>query len=132
MKPSAHQDPTLIAHGRAVLDELSASCRSLVYATLVSDDGFEVVSLTEDGNGRMASMSSSMQAIAEAVTHELKIGPSEYVIIASKLGHVVQLRIPNQALVLSSLFGINETLGKALSASRQSAAQLASLITGRS
>ena len=119
-----HQDPKTVVHATAALSELSASCSSLVYATIVSEDGFSVAQLAVTDHDRMASMSSSMQAIADAVAHELHIGSSDYIVIASKLGNVLQLRVPMQSLVLSSLFGPSETLGKVLSASRQCVAQL--------
>ena len=116
---AAHKDPELIAHGHAALTHLKESCPSLVFASLVTDDGFEVASwpASHDG-GQLASMSSSVQALADAVGNELSVGDSDYVIIASRGGHTIQRRVPNHPLVLAALFDHAETLGKALSVSR--------------
>jgi predicted regulator of Ras-like GTPase activity (Roadblock/LC7/MglB family) len=130
MSEAAHRDPAIIAIGTRVLDEMNAASRSLVYAAVVTDDGFEVVSLAGSSpiSGRMASMASSMQALSDAVARELTMGASEYIIIATEKGFVIQLRIPGQTLVLSTKFTDGETLGKALSVSRQCAASMSSLL----
>jgi len=131
MSTALHKDPAVIEHGAALLAEMKDVCTSLVYAALLTDDGFEVVRLaksTADG-GRFASMASSMQALSDAVARELHIGSSQYTIIASESGHVVQLRVPEHPLVLSALFDDDETLGKALSISRQTAERMAAILT---
>jgi predicted regulator of Ras-like GTPase activity (Roadblock/LC7/MglB family) len=125
-----HKDPGLIAHGTAVLAGMRELCSSLVYAALVTDDGFEVIRLPEAADGgRFASMASSMQALGDAVARELQIGAGEFIIIASEHGHVVQLRVPGEPLVLSALFDNDETLGMALSISRQSAERLSTFVS---
>jgi len=132
MSVPAHKDQAIIDSAAMVLNEMRALCKSLVYAALLTDDGFEVVSLPSyqqtDGS-RMASMASSMQALSDAVARELKMGSSEYIIIATQTGYVLQLRVPSQTLVLSALFGDDETLGKALSISRLSAQKMSALMT---
>ena len=122
---AAHKDPALIAHGHAALTHLKDTCPSLVFASLVTDDGFEVASWPSsyDG-GQLASMSSSVQALADAVGNELAVGDSDYVIIASHGGHTIQRRVPHHPLVLAALFDHAETLGKALSVSRVTAERL--------
>ena len=130
MSVPAHKDQAIIDNAAMVLTEMRALCKSLVYAALLTDDGFEVVSLPNsrtDGS-RMASMASSMQALSDAVARELKMGTSEYIIIATQSGYVLQLRVPSQSLVLSALFGDDETLGKALSISRLSAQKMSVLM----
>jgi len=130
MSVPAHKDQAIIDNAAMVLTEMRALCKSLVYAALLTDDGFEVVSLPNsrtDGS-RMASMASSMQALSDAVARELKMGTSEYIIIATQSGYVLQLRVPTQSLVLSALFGDDETLGKALSISRLSAQKMSVLM----
>jgi len=131
MSIPAHKDQAIIDNAAMVLNEMRALCKSLVYAALLTDDGFEVVSLPSyqtDGS-RMASMASSMQALSDAVARELKMGSSEYIIIATQSGYVLQLRVPSQTLVLSALFGDDETLGKALSISRLSAQKMSALMS---
>jgi predicted regulator of Ras-like GTPase activity (Roadblock/LC7/MglB family) len=128
----AHKDPVVITHGTAALREMSELSASLRHATLLTDDGFEVVSIPRNKtDGRLASMASSIQALSEAVAGELDIGASQYVIIASETGHVIQLRIPGQQLVLAGLFDDDETLGKALSTSRLVAEKLAAALISR-
>jgi predicted regulator of Ras-like GTPase activity (Roadblock/LC7/MglB family) len=77
---------------------------------------------------RFAGMASSMQALGDAVTHELKIGDSEYIIIESGKGHVVQLRVPGQELVLSALFDNDATVGSALAIARSYAQKTSDLL----
>ena len=132
MSTALDKNAEVVEGGAALLSDMKDVCSSLVYAALLTDDGFEVVRLatlaaTSDG-GRFASMASSMQALSEAVARELHIGPSQYTIIASAHGHVVQLRVPGQPLVLSALFDDDETLGKALAVSRVTAEKVAAML----
>lgn len=121
-----HKDPHVIESCGLALKALNDDCRSLKLATIVSDDGFEAASLTPGmGNsGRLASMTSSLQALCDAVTSEMKLKPCEHIMIAAGDGHVVQLRIPDQPLVLCALFDSGETIGRALFAAKNSAATL--------
>jgi uncharacterized protein len=130
-KLPAHMDADVIAQGVLVLEEMNELCTSLVYAALLTDDGFEIAHLAGSRitDGRFAGMASSLQALSEAVARELHIGDSEYVIIAAKQGYVIQLRVPDQEIVLGALFDSDETLGKALSISRLSAEKMASSLT---
>lgn len=130
MTEALHKDAAAIERGGAILADMKTVTPSLVYAALLTDDGFEVVrlaSLTTDG-GRFASMASSMQALADAVAHELSLGASQYIIIASPHGYVVQLRVPGHPLVLSALFDDDETVGKALAVARSSAEKMSSFL----
>lgn len=139
MKPAGltaapHRNPVIRAAGNDVLSEMREVCTSLVYAALVTDDGFEVVRLSgaRMDSGRFASMASSMQALGDAVARELRMGESQYIIIASDNGHVIQLRVPEHSLVLSALFDDEETLGKALATSRSAATRLSSALLATS
>jgi predicted regulator of Ras-like GTPase activity (Roadblock/LC7/MglB family) len=126
----AHRNPAVQAAGHEALAEMRDLCTSLVYAAIVTDDGFDVVRLpgARMDSGRFASMSSSMQALGDAVARELRMGPSQYLIIGSENAHVVQLRVPDHPLVLSALFDDEETVGKALAISRTAAAKLTSTL----
>jgi len=130
MSTAMHHDPAAIEHGTAVLAEMKELCHSLVYAALLTDDGFEVVRLssTSTDGGRFASMASSMQALGDAVARELSLGTSQYIIIASPTGYVVQLRVPDHPVVLSALFDDDETVGKALAITRSSAAKMSAFL----
>lgn len=123
---AAHQDPQTIARAQETLRWMKDVCPSLRYAALLTDDGFEVASLSggvSDGS-RMASMSSSVQALSDAVARELRIGLADYVVIASSEGHVIQRRVPGQPIVLAALFDTYETLGKGLSITRGGAERM--------
>jgi predicted regulator of Ras-like GTPase activity (Roadblock/LC7/MglB family) len=124
MTTALHHNETLIARARVLIAELDSVCTSFLYAVVVTDDGFEVASVSGSDHERLASMVSSLQALAEGVAEELKIGKSEYVVLATEQGHVIQLRIPRQQLVLSAVFNQSETLGKVLSASKSTAEQI--------
>lgn len=127
---SAHKDPVIIAFANEVLDGFSDVCRSLRYATFLTDDGFEVASIAGDEkqNRRVASMASSMQALGDAVAKDLRIGGAEYIIIAAETGYVIQMRVPEHAMVLAAHFDAAETVGKALSVARLAASNMRTLV----
>jgi predicted regulator of Ras-like GTPase activity (Roadblock/LC7/MglB family) len=128
-----HKDAHIIEQGSIALAEMRDVTPSLLYAALVTDDGFEVARVPDQyaQGSRFASMSSSVQALSEAVARELNLGASSYVAIASESGHVIQLRVPGQALVLAGVFDTAETLGKALSVSRRAAERMAARMAER-
>lgn len=129
MSTGLHMKPDVVEAALALLGEMSAATSSLSYAALLTDDGFDVARYPAQAEGeRFAGMASSMQALSEAVAHELKIGESEYIIIASGKGHVVQLRVPGHELVLSALFDNDATVGHALAIARSFAQKTADLL----
>ena len=129
MSPGLHTKPKVVEAATALLAEMRAAASSLTYAALLTDDGFDVARYPVQTDGeRFAGMASSMQALGDAVTHELSIGDSEYIIIASAKGHVVQLRVPGQELVLSALFDNDATVGHALAITRNFAQKMAGLL----
>jgi uncharacterized protein len=124
-----HTKPAVVKAATSILDDMKAVSSSLVYAALLTDDGFDVARLPGKTDGaRFAGMASSMQALGDAVTHELQIGSSEYIIIASGKGYVVQLRVPGHELVLSALFDTDATVGNALAIARTYALKMAGLL----
>jgi predicted regulator of Ras-like GTPase activity (Roadblock/LC7/MglB family) len=129
VSPGLHTQPAVVNAASGLLDDMKDASSSLTYAALLTDDGFDVARLPGETDGtRFAGMASSMQALGDAVTHELKIGNSEYIIIASGKGHVVQLRVPGQELVLSALFDNDATVGHALAVTRTFAQRMAGLL----
>lgn len=126
MSLPAHLNPVVIGAADRVLAEMRELGSSMRAAIVLTDDGFEIAQRASEATdgGRFASMSSSIQALSDAVARELRIGSSDYVIIASAQGHVIQLRVPGHPIVLAALFDTHETLGKALSVARVSAARL--------
>lgn len=130
MSTSPQNDPVVVEAASALLTEMKSISTSLVYAAFLTDDGFDVARLPSrvtDGP-RFASIASSMQALSEAVTHELRIGDSEYLIISAKTGYVVQLRVPERLVVLSALFDNDATVGQALALARTYASRLAPVL----
>ena len=133
MSLAPHLDPTVVELGRRALLDLGEVSRSLVYGSFLTDDGFEIVHEPDgvaDAN-RFAGMASSIQALSEAVAREVRLGTSEYVIIAAAQGHVIQLRVAGQPIVLGALFDDDETLGKALAVARRCAQQMAAALDAR-
>lgn len=130
MSDSPHRDPSFLAEGTAVLERMRDLAPSLVYVSLLTDDGFELVRVPETRNehDRLASMASSIQALSEAVARELRVGASNYVIIEAERGRMIQRRVPAQPLVLAAVFDDDEMLGKALSSSRGAADDIAALL----
>lgn len=129
MTSGLHTKPAVVKAASALLDQMKDATSSLVYAALLTDDGFDVARLPGETDGsRFAGMASSMQALGDAVTNELKMGDSEYIIIASGKGYVVQLRVPGQELVLSGHFDNDATVGNALAITRSFAQRMADLL----
>lgn len=130
MSTGLHLKPDVVEAATTLLGDMKVAASSLMYAALLTDDGFDVARYPVKTDGeRFAGMASSMQALGDAVTHELSIGDSEYIIIASGTGHVVQLRVPAQELVLSALFDNDATVGHALAVTRSFAQKTADLLS---
>lgn len=126
MTIATHLDSTYISRGELALSGFKDLAPSLRYATLLTEDGFSVVSVEGDAldSNRFASMASSTQALADAVARELKLGDNEFVIVAAELGHVVQVRVDGHPLILAALFTDEGTIGKSLAATRRTARRL--------
>ncbi len=116
-----HRHPHIVEAATEALVQLRSACPSFTVAVVLSDDGFEIARdpATTAENQRLASMSSSLQALAEAIVRELALGPTRYALVDADDGHVLLLRIPEQPIVLAAVFGDEETAGKALLASRR-------------
>lgn len=126
-----HKDPVVQELAMVALHDLTDLAKSVRYATVLTDDGFEVDGVPAYEDDRLSSMASSIQALSEAVVRELVLGAEQYVIIAAEVGHVIQLRVPGQQLVLAAVFDLNETLGKALTTCRIAAERFATALDSR-
>lgn len=124
-----HRNKAAIETSGVVIAEMHELAPSLVFATVITGDGFEIGrSLRDrDGGDKLAGMSSSLQALSEAVARELAIGKSTYVVIETEKAHLLQLRVPGHPSILVALFDHHELIGKALSVSRKGVERLASL-----
>jgi predicted regulator of Ras-like GTPase activity (Roadblock/LC7/MglB family) len=126
-----HKDDFVIGLATVALHDLTDRDPSVRYATVLTEDGFEVDGVPAYEEDRLSSMASSMQGLSEAVARELTIGRAQYVIIAADEGNVIQLRVPGQLLVLSAVFELDETLGDALAACRFAVARFAAALDAR-
>lgn len=126
-----HKDPVVLELATVALHDLTDLAKSVRYATVLTDDGFEVDGVPAYEDDRLSSMASSIQALSEAVVRELAIGGEQYVIIAADAGHVIQLRVPGHQLVLAAVFDLDETLGKALATCRIAAERFATALDSR-
>jgi predicted regulator of Ras-like GTPase activity (Roadblock/LC7/MglB family) len=118
--------PDFVRRGREALDTLAGGASSdLLLVVLLSDDGFEVCRYpdVDATDGRFASVASSVQALSEAVVHELQMGDADAMIIQASAGYVIQMRVPGHPYLFSAQFGARETIGKALAALRVSVNQ---------
>jgi len=130
MIPMHRDDAAIEASGR-VIAEMHDLAPSLVFASVVTADGFEIGRSVRDRDGadRLPGMSSSLQALSDAVARELAIGSAKYVVIEAENARLLQLRVPGQHTILVALFDHHELLGKALAISRQGVDRLASLLS---
>lgn len=123
-----HKDESVIALATTALHDITDASQWVLYATVLTEDGFEVDGVPAYEDDRLGSMASSIQALCEAVARELALGNTHYVIVAAEAGHVIQLRVPGHALVLATVFGIEEPLGTALSIIRTATQRLVSAL----
>jgi len=128
--PSIHLNEVVVEAAAASLQQLSEQARSLKYAVVITDDGFELAHwpTSKSASNTMASMVSSIQALSEAVARELAMGNSKYVVLAVDEGQMVQLRVQGHHIVVGAVFDALENLGVALRLSTMAAESLGSAI----
>ena len=122
-------DPELTRIGARHLQAFAAANPDVTLAVLTSGDGFEVASYPPDQpmSARIAAMSSSMQALSEALTREAGLVDNRNLIIETGGGTVMIVGLathPRLSLAIVAKSG--ELLGKLLWASRNLCAQLES------
>ena len=131
MAVALHKDPFVIGLATTALHDLTDLIPSVRYATVLTEDGFEVDGVPAYEEDRLSSMASSIQALCEAVARELTIGGAQYVIIATEGAHVIQMRVPGQHLVLASVFELDETLTQALATCKYAVDRFAAALASR-
>ena len=72
-----------------------------------------------------------MQGLSEAVVRELDLGAARCLIVAADVGHIIQLRVPGQQLVLAAVFELDEPLADALGSCRFAAERYAAALAAR-
>lgn len=125
-----HRDPHTVDVAQRALAALGELSPSLGVAVVLTDDGFEVARhpRRDQGDQRLASMASSLQALSEAIVRELHLGVTGYVIIDASAGHVLLRRIPDRQMVLAAVFDSDESVGKAIAVSRRVAEDFSAAI----
>ncbi|MDB6103261.1 MAG: roadblock/LC7 protein [Gammaproteobacteria bacterium] len=117
----------LVDATRRQLAEFVAANTEITLALVTSADGFEVAAHPDQPMAqRIAAMSSSLQALSEAIAREAGLSRSRNLIIESDGGTIVVLGIPDTSprLSLAVVASGNEILGRLLWATRSCCAAL--------
>jgi uncharacterized protein len=129
MSTNQRFDPEVMRIGARHLQTFAAANPDVTLAVLTSGDGFEVASHPpgQQMAARIAAMSSSMQALSEALTREAGLVDNRNLIIETGGGTVMILGLattPRLSLAIVAKSG--ELLGKLLWAARNLCAKLES------
>lgn len=104
----AHRDPAVIAAVESALVRLASRCPTLHLAVVATSDGFEVARFSSAGeegaDERLSSITSTFQALGEAVVRELMLGTVSHVAVAGTRGSLLVRRIGAQPLTMSAVF----------------------------
>jgi predicted regulator of Ras-like GTPase activity (Roadblock/LC7/MglB family) len=120
-QPNSRFDADLVRLGSHHLEAFASANPDAMLAVLTSGDGFEVASYppNQTMTPKIAAMSSSMQALSEALTREAGLAKNRNVIIETDSGTVLILGLTGtQRLSLAIVVKSGELLGKVLWASR--------------
>jgi predicted regulator of Ras-like GTPase activity (Roadblock/LC7/MglB family) len=126
-----HKDPFVIGLATTALHDLTDLIPAVRYATVLTEDGFEVDGVPAYEEDRLSNMASSLQGLSEAVARELAMGRTQNVIVATDDGHVVQLRVSGQQLVLAAVFDLDVPLWRALATCRYAVERFAIALSAR-
>ncbi len=101
------------------VDELSSSVTGVNSVVLASGDGFEVASITNQGNfdsGKVAAVSSSLLSMVHAFTSEIKLDNCQSFILDASNGKAIISHVPcdNYPMVLMVLTNEKALLGQVL------------------
>jgi uncharacterized protein len=129
MSTNQRFDPEVMRAGVRHLQAFATANPDVTLAVLTSGDGFEVASYPPNQamTARIAAMSSSMQALSEALTREAGLVDNRNLIIETASGTVMLLGLattPRLSLAIVAKSG--ELLGKLLWATRNLGAKLES------
>lgn len=122
-------DPEVMSIGAHQLQAFATANPDVTLAVLTSGDGFEVASHPpgQPMTARIAAMSSSMQALSEALTREAGLVDNRNLIIEASGGTVMILGLATKPRLSLAIVARNgELLGKLLWASRNLCAKLES------
>jgi predicted regulator of Ras-like GTPase activity (Roadblock/LC7/MglB family) len=129
MQPASQRfAPHILDAVRRQLVELVATNTQITLAVVTSADGFEVAAHPDLPMAqRIAAMSSSLQALSEAMAREASFSRSRNLIIEADSGTIVVLGIPDISprLSLAVIASGSEILGRLLWVTRSCSAALA-------
>lgn len=103
------------------LESLCNANAGISLAVLTSEDGFEIAAYrAAEISGRLAAMSSSLQALSEAITREAGLAGSKSLVIEAETGTIIVLGIATTSprVSLAVVASNAETLGTLLWAAR--------------
>jgi predicted regulator of Ras-like GTPase activity (Roadblock/LC7/MglB family) len=115
--PEPRFEDNVIQQAAAHLRALGAANPAIALALVTSEDGFEIASYRgTDVSRRIAAMTSSLQALSEAMCREARLGSGNSLIIEAELGTIIVLGIASTSprLSLALVAKAGETLGTLL------------------
>jgi predicted regulator of Ras-like GTPase activity (Roadblock/LC7/MglB family) len=115
------------------LEALGQTSAGIELAVLTSEDGFEIAAYRGQAiSGRIAAMSSSLQALSEAITREAGLANTRSLIIEAENGMILILGIQTASarVSLSVVASSRETLGQLLWAARNCCKALEQTLQG--
>ena len=131
--PDSRFSADITAFAVEQLEALGQSSVAIELAVLTSEDGFEIAAYRGQAiSGRIAAMSSSLQALAEAITREAGLNNTRNLIIEAENGVILILGVQSNAarVSLSVVASNRETLGQVLWAARNCCKTLEQALQG--
>jgi len=131
--PDSRFSAELTAFAVQQLEALGQTSTAIELAVLTSEDGFEIAAYRGQAiSGRIAAMSSSLQALSEAITREAGLSNTRSLIIEAETGTVLILGLQTEKVrvSLSVVASNRETLGQVLWAARNCCKTLEQALQG--
>lgn len=129
---SESQKQALMAYCRALLSDFCTRTEGVQSATFATFDGVTVASTIsgKTEGDKISAMSSSMSALAAALTREVRHPEPERVLLESEQGRIVFIKIPaaNAGIVFTAVTDQHTVLGTLLWNCRSTTEKLASYI----
>jgi len=131
--PDSRFSSELTAFAVQQLDALGQTSAGIQLAVLTSEDGFEIAAYRGHAiSGRIAAMSSSLQALSEAITREAGLNSPRSLIIEAEGGTILILgtTVASARVSLSVVASSADTLGQLLWAARNCCKTLEQALQG--
>lgn len=115
-----------------IIADLVKGCNGIVSCVVASVDGFVIAEINQEGNrgSRLAAMSSSTTALANAITGELQLGKLNTVVVDADMGKVVVISASTskQDLALLCVCNDNALMGQVLFSAKSTVKKIASML----